>query len=246
VFQCVRAADRAVPDSGEANPPNLGAANATNANLSDATCASIVVDRAPPGLTASASDTAPKPGQEVTFTATADDSVSGPSGQFAWNFGDGTAAASATAGSTVKHTYSSKGLRTATVTTTDNAGNQTTKSIPVDVTETGQTGTPGGTGTQTGSAGALNVLAPRKLSLKKSKRKLRLVLSPSSLGKASITLKRGKRRVAGKQVLFTKTEALGVVLRLPKSARPGRHKLIIVFTDAGGAKKTTTLKLTLK
>ena len=245
VFQCVRAADQAVPDSGAANPPNLAAANAVNANLSDATCTSIVLDRAAPALTASASDTAPKRGQEVTFTAGADDATSGPSGQFSWNFGDGAAAASAMAGSTVKHTYATKGLRTVTVTTTDNAGNQSTKSIPVDVTETGETGTPGGTGTQTGSVGALTVLAPKKLSLKKSKRKLRLVLTPSTLGKASITLKRGKRKVASRQVTFTSTRAVSAVLRLPKSARRGRHKLVIVFTDTGGAKKTTTLKLTL-
>jgi hypothetical protein len=104
----------------------------------------------------------------------------------------------------------------------------------------------GGGGTQTAAAGGLKVLAPRKLNRKKAKRRLPLVLNASSLGKASITLRKGSRRIAAGEVVFTKTGEIGFVLRLPKNLKAGRYKIVVVFTPATGPKKTTTLKLTVR
>jgi hypothetical protein len=91
----------------------------------------INVLNAPPSIT-SAPSAVPNPasaGQVVSFVVAAGD-ADGDALGFAWDFGDGTSGAGATA----THAYNSPGLFTATVTVTDSAGLSVAGSVGVQIT----------------------------------------------------------------------------------------------------------------
>ena len=148
VSVCVKSADAAVPDvPGSSNQSG----SAAQANLSNTVCDSITLDRTAPALAASATATAVTAGQPVGLTAQASDATSGLSGTYTWSFGDGTTGS----GPAVNHAWSVPGTYSATVTTTDNAGNTSVASVAISVAPAPAAET-GGTGGDTGggSAGA--------------------------------------------------------------------------------------------
>ncbi len=120
VSACVIGADASIPDNPQ-GPNQSGSAD--KANLSDAKCDTVVLDRVAPSI-AIAAPTAPVvSGAPVELTLTASDATSGLTGEYTWNFGDGTAAGS---GTSPQHTFAAPGTYDVSVTTTDVAGNTAT------------------------------------------------------------------------------------------------------------------------
>jgi PKD repeat protein len=144
-YACARSSDRAIPDMRD-----WSKVNSNQANVSDTACGWITLDRAAPTVTVDAGATTVKVGQLVSFSAQAADGVSGVKGDFAWTFGDNTAAAN---GATTSHTYTQPGTYMVSATAADGAGNSGsgTKTITVEKMDTGGgTGTGGGGGGTTG------------------------------------------------------------------------------------------------
>lgn len=194
-YFCAKAADAAIPDN-TAGPnqftySNGQPVNSNTANISDAQCGSIILDRVPPSVTATASSTTVTVGDLVNFSASATDNSSGLAGGYAWNFGDNTQGAS---GSTTNHTYTQIGTFQARVTTQDAAGNPGTGTVNITVKAAssgpgggsssgggGTVGAPptstqivnqvGGGGTQKAAVGGLDVVAPKRLSTQVCKKK---------------------------------------------------------------------------
>jgi hypothetical protein len=152
---CVQESDSARPD----NPSSSDQLTSTpsQANVSPVGCASIILDRDPPTVTATASATKVTTGQTVTFGVTAGDTASGTSGTYDWDFGDGSAHGS---GSAPTHAYAAAGTYTVGVTTHDRAGNAATGTETITVSGapgsgagTGGSGSGGTGGTGTGGTG---------------------------------------------------------------------------------------------
>jgi hypothetical protein len=84
-------------------------------------------DNGPPSISGISVPGSATAGQQVTFSATASDRVSGAT--LHWDFGDGGAAD----GTTVTHTYANAVNATVTLTATDGIGNRTTATAPIAV-----------------------------------------------------------------------------------------------------------------
>lgn len=125
-------------------------------------------------------------------------------------------------------------------------GTSTTPATGSDVTPGGPT-TAGGVGSAAGgggttqtSAGGLKLIAPKKPSLKKLKqRRLPLSLTAPSAGKAALSLQRGSKKLASTSATFTGAGTIALRLRLPKGLKPGKTKLRLTFTPAGGGPAIT-------
>ena len=153
-YFCAYSADSAIPDN-TAGTNQLYYGVSSNANLSTTQCGYVTLDRVAPNVTASSSATTVTAGDVVSFSASANDAVSGVSGQYSWTWGDNTAGGS---GATTSHTYAQPGTYVAHVTTTDGAGNtgEATKTITVNAAPGGGTtggGTTGGGTTGGGTTG---------------------------------------------------------------------------------------------
>lgn len=90
-------------------------------------------DAAGPSFTAVTIPSKATVGSKVTMSATVSDRWSGPTGDAAWDFGDGTTAT----GASVEHTYKATGTVTVMLTQSDAVGNETSTSHKVNVTAAG-------------------------------------------------------------------------------------------------------------
>ncbi|MFD1587794.1 PKD domain-containing protein [Halorientalis brevis] len=90
-----------------------------------------IVPNEPPTASASADDTAPNPGESITFDASDSTDSTGRIVSYEWDFGDGTTAT----GATPTHSYSSGGTYQATVTVTDVKGATDTDTVTIDVND---------------------------------------------------------------------------------------------------------------
>ena len=97
----------------------------------------MILDRGPPTIGITASDTTPATGDLVTFSATASDALSGMSGPFTWDFGDNTASKQ---GSNITHTYGSPGTYHVQVAGHDGAGNEGSAAVNLVVKNQGGVG----------------------------------------------------------------------------------------------------------
>jgi PKD repeat protein len=257
VVFCANAADAAIPDnpssSNQARPPN-------SANISDTSCGSIILDRAPPSVSMTASATTVTVGQLVNLSAQSSDATSGISGQYTWVFGDNNANG---AGATTSHSYTQPGTYEVKLTTTDGAGNtgEAKKVITVTPSALGGSGAIGGTitappssqsissqsgggGTQKTTFAGLQVVAPKTFRIRKDRRTLPLTLTSASAGRVQISLTRGRKVVARGAATFTRPETFGFKLKLPARMKPGVHTLKITLKPKESSKATTkTLKI---
>jgi plastocyanin len=147
-YFCTNGADGAVPDNASATN-QFANAFSNNANVSNTACDSVVVDRAGPTVSVSASATTVTVGELVSLSATASD-PNGLSGATSWDFGDNTTPGS---GTTATHTYTQPGTYVVKARQNDAAGNQGegTRTITVNPASTGG-GTGGSTGGGTGGS----------------------------------------------------------------------------------------------
>jgi PKD repeat protein len=269
LWACVRAADAAIPD----NPSSSNqSASADKANLSDPACDGVVLDRTAPAASITASSTAVKVGDLVTFQSQATDAISGVSAQSAWTWGDNTAGGS---GASATHTFTQAGTYEVKLAVADNAGNQgtATKTITVSAlsgggttpgggtttpgggttTPGGGTTTPGGGTTTPGDDGGdddadapvatIALSAPRKLAAANA-RTIRVALTASASGKVQLALVRGGRVVSrGGAAVVAGTSAHK--LKLPKGIKAGRYTIKVTYTTASGAAKTASRVITL-
>ena len=127
LYDCVRVSDWAVP----VNPSSADQFVATGqyANLSAVACDDVVLDRAAPSVTSSATPSKASVGHKVSFTASATDACSGPSGTYSWTFGDGVSGL----GASTSHVYGRPGTYVVTVSTSDRAGNSGTHQLSLVV-----------------------------------------------------------------------------------------------------------------
>jgi hypothetical protein len=267
VWACVIAADASIPDN--PNGPNQSQ-SADKANLSNPSCDQVVLDRVAPSLAIASAATA-KVGELVSFDTQAADAVSGLSGSYAWTWGDNTGGGS---GASATHTFTQPGTYEVRVTTADAAGNGAAATKVVTVTAPTTPGTGGGTttgggstgggstpaaagstlvvqqaggaaNTQAAAAGALDVVAPRKLSLAKAKHGLPLALTADGAGDATFALVRGGRVIARASKRITGAGTVAFRLKLPKRAKAGAHVLKVTFKPAGGRASTRSFKVAL-
>ncbi|MGZ6708590.1 MAG: PKD domain-containing protein [Solirubrobacteraceae bacterium] len=193
VWACVVAADASIPD----NPSSADQRqSAEKANLSSPACDKVILDRAAPSVQIAASSTSVTVGDLVSFDVQAADAGSGLGGSYAWTWGDNTAAgagASATHTFTQAGTYE---VRVATADAAGNAATAT-RVVTVATraaSDGGSTASGGAGGGATGGSspagaaaqttviqqaggtantqtravgGALQVLAPRRLALRR-------------------------------------------------------------------------------
>ena len=272
VYLCATAADQSVPDPDPTavepsslpthvdqfkNPATGLGWTAANANLAENSCGSVVLDRAPPALGISASDTTPATGDLVTFSASGSDGVSGISGPFSWDFGDNTPGKQ---GANITHTYGDPGTYHVTLTGHDGAGNEGSASVDLVVkTEKGGTGeegtvTPkpptsneigGKDGTQKASLGDLKVIAPKKHRLGKKPKPILLTLIASSPGAFQAALTKGSKTVSKGAGVLAKAGTFGFKLTVPKHTAAGPYKLRLTFVPDGatvGSTKTIPIK----
>lgn len=160
-YLCAIAADGAVPDNASGTD-QFAYATSNNANLSATVCDDVVVDRAAPAVTVTASATSVAAGKQVTLAASARDATSGLTGAYEWDFGDGD---SSSGGSSLGHVYSQPGTYVAKASVRDGAGNKGSGSVTVVVSGSGGGSggggsTPGGSspgsgGGQTGGGGSV-------------------------------------------------------------------------------------------
>jgi hypothetical protein len=102
----------------------------------------------------------------------------------------------------------------------------------------------GGGGTQRAKAGGLTVVAPKRLTLTKTRKKLPLVLTVNATGKVDVSLSRSGRIVAKGGAKIRRAGTIGFSLKLPKKPKSGRHALKIVFRPTSGRAVTKTLTVT--
>ena len=113
---CAVSADAAIPD----NPAKSDQSQtADKANLSFSNCGSTVLDRTPPGVLVVAPAGA-RIGDAVNVSALGQDATSGPAGDVAWGWGDGTPAGT---GAKTTHVFTKAGTYAVTAAMTDTAGN---------------------------------------------------------------------------------------------------------------------------
>lgn len=156
VYACAIETDSAVLDSATNSSP-FPPGSFEAANKSSTACGYVILDRQPPAVTVSASDTNPVTGSLVTFTANVSDGSSGvnPAG-VAWDLNnDGTTDKT---GQTVTYTYTTPATFDVTARIIDGAGNVGTGTVRIGVHAPGQTA-PGYTPPPAapGSAGACTI-----------------------------------------------------------------------------------------
>ena len=252
---CVIAADASVPDN-PTGPDQSG--TATSANLSDAKCDTIVLDRAAPSVTITASSTAVTAGQAIAFAAKGTDATSGAASSISWDWADGTAAGS---GDAVTHTFTQAGTYKVKARISDAAGNEGMGEVtvivtapptppqdddpsdpapddspdeqPVDPQPTNpQPATPGSV------QGGLSVLVPKKFRVGTARRNLVIGTTADRAGVLSLQLVRKGRVIAA----FKRSIEAGSAkrkLRLPRKPRVGRYTLKVSFS-AGEAQAAAT------
>jgi PKD repeat protein len=256
VWACVRAADASIPD----NPNGANQSQpAEKANLSDPQCDGVVLDRAAPTASITASATSVTVGDLVSFSSQASDATSGLAAGGSWTWGDNTAGAG---GASATHTYTQAGTYEVKLAVADNAGNAATATrvITVAATSGGSTGggtttpgggttTPGGgTTTPDGSGGGgrpaarLALGAPRTTPARA--RSIRVRLSASAAGRVRLSLVRGGRVIA-RGATAVPAASTAYRLRFPKGVKAGRYTLKATYTPAGGAARTSTRAITL-
>jgi PKD domain len=276
VALCARASDQSIPDPDPTaneglgifpthinqfiNPATGSGWTADKANISDSACGSVILDRGAPSLSAGASDTTPRTGDLVTFSASGTDAVSGIAAPYTWDFGDNTPNKN---GANITHTYGNPGTYRVELSGQDNAGNAGTDTIDIVVTTVGGTGDDGtvvnnppnngtiggGNGTQQTSLGQLKVVAPKKHNLgKRGKRPkpIRLALIASKGGAFQAALTKGPRVVSKGAGVLARAGTFGFKLKLPKGLAAGPYKLRVTFVPDGaatGRTKTISVKL---
>jgi PKD repeat protein len=122
----------AQPGFVEAAVAMASSGDAVSAWPASANRVAIAVDDVTPPSVSAAGPANAEVGAPVPLTATASDTWSPPVA-LSWDFGDGGAAT----GGAVSHVYATPGVRTATVTATDAAGNSASVAIPITVTSAG-------------------------------------------------------------------------------------------------------------
>lgn len=256
VIFCAVSADGAIPD----NPASANqGSTADRANRSGKACGWVILDRAAPSVTAGASATSVHVGDLVSFDASASDATSGLTGVYEWSWGDNSPGAT---GATATHTYTQPGTYSVALRTADKAGNTGTATKLITVTPrpvtppTGGAVTPaptaqqvsqsaGGGGTQAATIAGLDVLAPRKVRLAKSTKRLALALTAEGPGTVAIALVRGGRVIAQGATAIRAPGTVGFKLKLPRGLKAGRYQLKVAFTASGAPKASTkTIRLT--
>jgi hypothetical protein len=104
----------------------------------------------------------------------------------------------------------------------------------------------GGGGTRSQAIGSLDVVVPKRFTLRKGRRTLPLALSPDGPGKATVALLKGAKVVARAAATFSEAGTFGLKMRLPKGLKTGKYKLKIAFTAAGATRalsRTLPLKV---
>jgi PKD repeat protein len=265
ISACIIAADAAIPDN-PSGPNQSGTAE--KANLSNPACDTIVLDRVAPTVAIAEPGATVLTGTSVTLTASASDATSGLTGEYAWNFADGTAAGT---GTSPQHTFAAAGTYDVSVTTADAAGNSTTahRSIVVEApvsptptptptpTET-DTATPTPTATASvtpeptasatptptpvASDPTLLISAPKRL---KPVKKVPVTLTASTAGTARFALVRGGRIEAQGATRLATPGSTGYTLKLAKKAKPGKHQLTVTFTTDSGHVTTRSTSITV-
>jgi hypothetical protein len=136
VYACAIQTDSAVLDSAT-DPSPFRSDSFNSANKSAEACGYVILDRQPPTVSISASDTNPVTGSLVTFTANVGDGSSGvnPAG-VAWDLNnDGTTDKT---GQTVTYTYTTPATFDVTAKVSDGAGNVGTGTVRIGVHAPGQ------------------------------------------------------------------------------------------------------------
>ncbi|HEY5977328.1 MAG TPA: PKD domain-containing protein [Solirubrobacterales bacterium] len=266
VYLCASAADQSIPDPDPnaneslavfpthvnqfVNPATGQGWTAGDANLADSSCGSVLLDRAPPAIGVTASDTTPATGDLVTFSASGSDGGSGISGPYTWSFGDNTAGKE---GTNITHTYSAPGTYHVELTTHDGAGNTGTAGVDLVVKTEGGSGDEGTVtvkppskdaiggklGTQTTSLGELKVIAPKKYKLSKKPKPILMTLIASSPGAFQAALTKGPKTVAKGAGVLAGAGTFGFKLKLPKRLTAGTYKLRLTFVPDGASAGTT-------
>ena len=273
VYLCATAADQSIPDpdptANEAlaifpshvnqfiDPATGSGWTADSANLAENSCGSVILDRGPPTIGITASDTTPATGDLVTFSASGSDALSGLSGPFSWDFGDNTAGKQ---GPNITHTYGSPGTYHVQVTGHDGAGNEGSAAVDVVVKNQGGVGGEGTVtnkapplaaigeklGVQRASLGELKVVAPKKHKLGKKPTPILLSLIASGPGAFQAALSKGPKVVSKGAGVLSKAGTFGFKLEVPKGLSPGTYKLRLTFVPDGattGTTKTIPIKL---
>ncbi len=242
VTVCAIAADAAVPN----NPSSANQTGSpTQANLSENACDTVVLDRQGPTLGVNASKTAVQVGEQVAFSADANDPGSGiDSSASRWEFGDG---ATATTAGPVNHSFSQPGTYVVTFRGKDQAGNESAvqKSITVEAPPSGGTpptngGTPpagGGTPPAGGGPlpgvqiGSIRVVVPKSVRLGKTKQ-LALRAHAEQAGVLTLRLTRNGKVYSRLTVGLSPGETTQR-LRLPKALKRGTYAVKIAFKAKG-------------
>jgi hypothetical protein len=137
IVTCVRAADGALTNKPSSTDQFSG--DASQANISDTACGSIILDRAGPSLSISASDPQPVTGSLVTFTANVSDATSGVDpATITWDLNNDGVAEPGKTGPSVTYTYTTPATFDVTARVNDNAGNASSATVRIGVHAPGQ------------------------------------------------------------------------------------------------------------
>jgi hypothetical protein len=137
IVTCVRAADGALTNKPSSTDQFSG--DASQANISDTACGSIILDRAGPSLSISASDPQPVTGSLVTFTANVSDATSGVNpAAITWDLNNDGVAEPGKTGPSVTYTYTTPATFDVTARVSDNAGNASSATVRIGVHAPGQ------------------------------------------------------------------------------------------------------------
>lgn len=104
----------------------------------------------------------------------------------------------------------------------------------------------GGGGTQQLRAGALRIVAPKRFALSTARRRLPLRATLTAPGTVDVSLRQGRRRLAGGTARVVRAGTVGLALRLPASLKAGRRTLTVVFRPTGGRAVTRTVTITIR
>lgn len=152
--------------------------------------------------------------------------------------GGGTGGGGTTGGGTTGGGTTTTGTTPPPATT---SGGATVTTAPSAATVSQQAG---GGGTQRTSVGGLSVVAPKRLTLTKTRKKLPMVLTVDTAGTVEVSLLRGAKIASKGSVKIAKAGTLGFSLKLPKHPQAGRYTLKLVFRPKSGRAATKTLRLT--
>ncbi|HWI74085.1 MAG TPA: PKD domain-containing protein [Baekduia sp.] len=123
--------------------------------------------------------------------------------------------------------------------TTSGGGTVTAAPSPASVSQQA-----GGGGTQRARVGGLSVVAPKRLTLAKTRKKLPMVLTVDTAGTVEVSLLRGAKIASRGSVKIARAGTLGFSLKLPKRPRAGGYTLKLVFRPTSGRAATKTLHVT--